>query len=173
MRSRPRARRPRRKLLAQAGQHGNKHAGGEIAVFVVCTADGIERGNAKAFSLSRINETGESRPFPIVIVRTHADDYFGYVNSCPHQGVWLNIGEGDFFTPRPGVSQMRPARRDLRDRHRAVHRRAVQGESLEPIALAVVDGDVCICGVALVEDDRYPDPFDDVDDTMEIMIHPD
>jgi hypothetical protein len=46
-------------------------------------------------------------------------------------------------------------------------------QSLEPIALAVVDGDVCICGIALVEDDRMLHPFDEFDDTMEIMIHPD
>ena len=53
-------------------------------VFVICAADSIERSNAKAFSLFRINEAGESRPFPIVVVRTQADDYIGYVNSCPH-----------------------------------------------------------------------------------------
>ena len=44
-------------------------------------------------------------------------------------------------------------------------------KSLEPIALAVVDGEVCICGVDL-EESGIPDPFDEGDDTMEIMIHP-
>jgi len=65
-----------------------------IKVFVICDADGIERSSAKAFRLSRINEAGESRPFSIVVIRTHANDYFGYVNSCPHQGIWLNFGRG-------------------------------------------------------------------------------
>ena len=77
-------------------------AGGQrnaVNVFVICAADSIERSNAKAFSLSRINEAGESRPFSIVVIRTHANDYFGYVNSCPHRGIWLNFGEGSFFTP--------------------------------------------------------------------------
>jgi hypothetical protein len=46
-------------------------------------------------------------------------------------------------------------------------------QSLEPIALAVVDGDVCVCGITLVEDDRIPDPFDELEETMEIMIQPD
>jgi nitrite reductase/ring-hydroxylating ferredoxin subunit len=70
-----------------------------IELFAVCAVEDIERGDARAFSLSRIDETGESRPFPILIVRTHANGYFGYVNSCPHEGIWLNFGEGDFFTP--------------------------------------------------------------------------
>ena len=70
-----------------------------IELFAVCATEDIERGDAKAFSLSRIGETGESRPFPILIVRTHANGYFGYVNSCPHEGIWLNFGAGNFFTP--------------------------------------------------------------------------
>ncbi|HZM08341.1 MAG TPA: Rieske (2Fe-2S) protein, partial [Methylocella sp.] len=49
-----------------------------------------------------------------------------------------------------------------------------QGASLESVALAVIQGDVCLCGIALVEDDGIPDPFaEELDDTMEIMIHPD
>jgi len=35
----------------------------------------------------------------------------------------------------------------------------------------VVDGDVCVCGIAPVEDDRMPHPFDDFDDTN--MLRPD
>jgi len=145
----------------------------KVEVFAVCGADDIERGDAKPFSLSRINEAGESRPFPIVIVRTHANTYLGYVNSCPHEGIWLNFGEGDFFTPDRTFLKC--------GRHGSVFEietgLCIDGrckeKSLEPIALAVVDGDVCICGVALVEDDRKPHPFDEFDDTMEIMIHPD
>lgn len=145
----------------------------ETEVFVICAADSIESGSAKAFSLSRMNEAGESRPFPIVIVRTHANDYFGYVNSCPHEGIWLNFGGGRFFTPDRAFLKC--------GRHGATFEidtglcigGACKGKSLEPIALAVIDGEVCVCGIALVEDDGFPDPFGDLDDTMEIMIHPD
>lgn len=145
---------------------------GEIEVFVVCRAGDIERGDARAFSLSRINAAGEGRPFPIVIVRTHADDYFGYVNSCPHEKTWLNIGAGEFFSRDRAFLRC--------GRHGATFEIDTglciegdcRGKSLEPIALAVVDGDVCICGMALVEDDGFPNRFEDLDDTMEIMIHP-
>jgi nitrite reductase/ring-hydroxylating ferredoxin subunit len=145
----------------------------QIEVFVICSADSIEPGSAKAFSLSRIAESGESRPFPIVVVRTHGNDYYGYVNACPHQGIWLNFGAGEFFTPdRAFLKCGRHGARFEIDTGLCVDG-PCSGESLEPIALAVADGDVCLCGVALVADDGFPDPFEELDDTMEIMIHPD
>jgi nitrite reductase/ring-hydroxylating ferredoxin subunit len=144
----------------------------EVDVFAVCAAEDIERGDAKAFSLSRIGETGESRPFSIVIVRTHANGYFGYVNSCPHERIWLNFGDGGFFTADRTFLEC--------GRHGSIFEIETgvcidgpcKDRSLEPIALAVIDGDICICGIPLVEDDRI-NPFDDLDETMEIMIHPD
>ncbi len=140
-------------------------------VFVICAADSIERSGAKAFSLSRVNEAGEARPFSIVVARTHAADYFGYVNACPHQGIWLNIGEGNFFTRDRAFLKC--------GRHGAVFEidtgLCVDGpckdKSLEPLALAIVDGDVCVCGIEL-EECGFPDSFEENDDTMEIMIHP-
>jgi nitrite reductase/ring-hydroxylating ferredoxin subunit len=144
----------------------------EIEVFVICATDAIERGGAKAFSLSRIDASGESRPFPIVVIRTHDNDYVGYVNTCPHEGTWLNIGSGDFFTPDRAFLKC--------GRHGATFEidsglciaGPCKDKSLQPIALAVVEGEVCLCGEQLVEDDRPFDPFDDQDETMEIMIHP-
>ena len=145
----------------------------EIEVFVICASDDIERGGARAFSLSRIDVSGESRPFPIVVIRTHDNAYVGYVNACPHDGVWLNIGSGDFFTQDRAFLKC--------GRHGATFEidsglcidGPCNGKGLQPIALAVVDGEVCLCGERLVEDDRPFGSFDDNDETMEIMIHPD
>lgn len=145
----------------------------DLDVYVICRANDIEPGKAKAFSLSRVSETGEGRPFGIVVIRVSRDTYVGYVNSCPHEGKWLNIGSGEFFNPE---------RTRLRcGRHGALFEidtgLCVAGpckeKSLEPIAIAVIGGDLCLCGVKLVEDDGSPDPFRELDDTMEIMIHPD
>lgn len=155
-------------MVCRGAVNGRREA---AKVFVICAADSIERSNAKAFSLFRINEAGESRPFPIMVIRTHTDDYIGYVNSCPHQGIWLNFGEGNFFTRDRAFLKC--------GRHGSVFEidsgLCIEGpckdRSLEPIALAVVDGEVCLCGVEL-EESGHPDPFDDGDDTMEIMIHP-
>jgi nitrite reductase/ring-hydroxylating ferredoxin subunit len=141
----------------------------DLEVFAVCATDAIEPGNARAFSLFRMADKGESRPFPIFIVRTLANEYFGYVNACPHEGKWLNIGSGQFFARD---------RAFLRCGRHGAHFEIdtglcidgpCRGKSLEPIALAVVGGDVCLCGVRLVEDDSPPS--DDADDTMEIMIY--
>jgi nitrite reductase/ring-hydroxylating ferredoxin subunit len=145
----------------------------EIDVFVICASDAIERGGAKAFSLSRIDSSGESRPFPIVVIRTHGNDYIGYVNACPHDGVWLNIGSGDFFTQDRAFLKC--------GRHGASFEidsglcidGPCTGKSLAPIALASVGGEICLCGERLVEDDRPFGAFDDIDETMDIMIHPD
>lgn len=145
----------------------------EIVVFAVCPAEAIEPGDAKGFSLSRIDDSGESRPFPIVVVRTFCNDYLGYVNRCPHDGVWLNIGSGKFFSPDRSFLRC--------GRHGATFEIGsgfcIDGpcnrKALEPVALAVIGGDVCLCGVKLVEENRFPDPFEDSDDTMDIMIHPD
>ncbi|MFO1107727.1 MAG: Rieske 2Fe-2S domain-containing protein [Bradyrhizobium sp.] len=145
----------------------------EIEVFAICPADAIERGGAKAFSLSRLDEAGEARPFPIVVIRAHDSSYVGYVNACPHEGVWLNFGSGDFFSADRAFLKC--------GRHGATFEidsglcieGPCQGKNLQPIALAVVDGDVCLCGERLVEDDRPFGSFEDNDETMEIMIHPD
>jgi len=146
---------------------------GEIEVFVICPADAIEPGGARAFSLSRITETGDQRPFPIFIVRSAADDYVGYVNACPHEGIWLNFGAGEFFSrDRAFLKCGRHGANFEIDTGLCVEG-PCRGKSLEPIALAVIEGDICLCGVRLVEDDRRLDPFDDPDGTMEVMIHPD
>lgn len=138
-------------------------------IFAICAARSIERSNAKAFSLFRLDETGASRPFSIVVVRTHADEFIGYVNSCPHRGIWLNVGDGDFFTRDRAFLKC--------GRHGSVFEidsgLCIDGpckdSSLEPIALTVVDGDVCLCGVDL-EEGGAPDPFDE-EDTMNIMVY--
>jgi nitrite reductase/ring-hydroxylating ferredoxin subunit len=141
--------------------------------FVICAAESIAPGGAKAFSLSRVTETGEGRPFPIVIIRTPADDYVGYVNICPHEGLWLNIGTGEFFNPERTFLKCGRHGANFEIDTGLCVAGPCKGKSLEPIALAVIDGEVCLCGVALVEDDGFPDPFEELDDTMEIMIHPD
>ena len=145
----------------------------EADVFIICPSDAIRPGSARAFSLARVAEDGGSKPFPIVIVRTVKNHYYGYVNSCPHQGIWLNIGAGEFFTPDRAFLKC--------GRHGARFEIATglcvegpcQGKSLGPVALTVAKGEVLLSGVPLVEDDGIPDPFRELDDTMEIMIHPD
>ncbi|WP_244978838.1 Rieske (2Fe-2S) protein [Bradyrhizobium pachyrhizi] len=147
--------------------------GDQIEVFTVCPADAIERSGARGFSLSRIDDSGESRLFSIIVVRTVGDDYFGYVNRCPHDGVWLNIGSGEFFSA--DHSFLRCGRHGARFEIETgvCIEGPCNGQALEPVALAVIEGDVCLCGVELLEEDRASERFEDSEETMDITIHPD
>lgn len=143
----------------------------DVNVYVICAAESLARGQAKAFSLSRVTEDEGPRPLSIFVVRTDADQFVGYLNRCPHEGAWLNIGDGKFFNE--DGSRLRCGR------HKAEFDietgQCVKGpcrdKAIEPVALVVMDGDVCLCGIELAEEE--PSAFwDDLDDTMEIMIHP-
>jgi nitrite reductase/ring-hydroxylating ferredoxin subunit len=142
-------------------------------VFAICDLKRIGRGEAAPFSLARNCGDGESRPFRIVVVRTHRDSYFGYLSSCPHEGSWLNIDDCEFFTE--DGEYLRCGRHGARFEFETgvCVEGECEGKSLERVAVEVFDGDVCVRGVSLVEDDAFPDPFDEGDETMEIMIHPD
>lgn len=146
---------------------------GHIEVFAVCPADAIKRSEVMGFSLSRIDDRGESRPFPISVVRTFGNDYLVYVNRCPHESAWLNMGSGAFFSAdRAFLGCGRHGARFEIDTGMCIDG-PCDGQSLEPVALAVIEGEVCLCGVKLLEDDRFADPFGDSDETMDITIHPD
>jgi nitrite reductase/ring-hydroxylating ferredoxin subunit len=110
---------------------------------------------------------------PIVIIRTETDDFFGYVNTCPHEGIWLNFGAGEFFNSDHTFLKCGRHGAEFEIDTGACVTGPCRGKSLEPLALTVIDGEVCLCGVVLQEDDGIPDPFEEHDDTMEIMIHPD
>ncbi len=143
----------------------------KIEVFVICRTDEIWPGEAKAFSLSRRTPEGEVRPFPIVITRVGARNFYGYVNVCPHAGSWLNFNAGTFFGAGGKVLQCGRHGAQFEIATGLCVAGACAGQSLTPLALAVIAGDVCLCGEPLVADDRTAVATDD-DDTMEIMIHP-
>jgi nitrite reductase/ring-hydroxylating ferredoxin subunit len=140
--------------------------------FVICSADEVSRGVAKAFDLAEADGQGGSRPFRILVARNDRGDFFVYRNACPHQGVWLNIGAGKFFDETGALLQC--------GRHGATFAvetgeclsGACEGAHLEKVAAAVLDGDVCVHGVALLEEDFSQGHPEDMEETMEITIHP-
>ncbi|VTZ27200.1 conserved hypothetical protein [Methylocella tundrae] len=148
-------------------------ASNDIDVFVICEAETIAPGAAKAFSLSRINDAGDPETFPIFVIHTAADEYLGYVNACPHKGVLLNKGPGTFFTQDRKLLEcgQHGAMFDI-DTGLCVDG-PCKAQSLEPVALAVIDGDICLCGVKLVEDDGIPNPFEMPDDGPVVLIDSD
>ncbi len=147
-----------------------------VEVFVVCSADDLSRGEARAFDLAEADGKGGSRPFRIVMARNGKGEFFAYRNACPHQGVWLNIGAGKFFDETGALLQCGRHGAKFTVETGKCLSGACEGAQLEAVALAVLDGDVCVHGVTLVEDDgvrgQVDELADDMDETMEITIHP-
>jgi len=119
--------------------------------YVICALDDIPSRRAKAFQLLRCTGDGASRTFSIFVVRW-GNQVFGYVNECPHNHVNLDWERNQFLDPS-GL-------RLMCGKHGALFEigtgRCVDGpcsgERLEPVAVSVIEGDICVSGVDLVED---------------------
>ncbi|MEJ1964589.1 MAG: Rieske 2Fe-2S domain-containing protein [Gammaproteobacteria bacterium] len=120
--------------------------------YVICSLDDIPSRRAKAFQLLRRAEDGSEKAFSIFIVRW-GSQVFGYVNECPHNQVNLDWERNQFLDPN-GL-------RLMCGKHGALFEigtgRCVEGpcagERLTPVHASVMDGEICISGVELVEDD--------------------
>ncbi|WP_409241870.1 Rieske (2Fe-2S) protein [Bradyrhizobium sp. NC92] len=125
-------------------------------VYAICRFAGIPNRRAIGFHLMTVNEDGSRRPLSIVVVRW-GKKVVGYVNECPHNRVNLDWERNEFLDPY-GV-------RLMCGKHGSTFElgtgRCVEGpckgRELRPVALTVLDGDICIVGVRLVEDEPSPD----------------
>ena len=137
-------------------------------VYAICSADAIANQRCKDFALLRIGEDGSAVPWQIIIVRW-GQNFYGYVNRCPHQGSPLNFEKDQFFDSERRFL-MCGKHGSLFDITTGICVEGpCHGQGLESVKVLVVDGDLCVAGVRLVDDDDTVDP----DETMEIMIHPD
>jgi nitrite reductase/ring-hydroxylating ferredoxin subunit len=141
-------------------------------VFVICDERDIARGQARAFDLAEPDGSGGQKPFRIVIARNDKGAFHAYRNACPHQGVWLNIGSGKFLDETGALLQCGRHGAKFTIETGKCLSGACEGAQLEKIAVTLLDGDVCTHGVALLEEDFAPRHDDDLEETMEITIHP-
>jgi nitrite reductase/ring-hydroxylating ferredoxin subunit len=141
-------------------------------VFVICGERDIVRGEAKAFDLAESDGSGGSKPFRIVVARTDKGDFYAYRNACPHQGVWLNIGSGTFLDETGALLKCGRHGAKFAIETGTCLSGECEGAQLEKVAVVLLDGDVCIHGVALLEEEFPLRHDDDMDETMEITIHP-
>lgn len=136
-------------------------------VYAICEEAFIPNQRCKSFVLAREGPNGEALPWQILVLRW-GPDFYGYVNRCPHDKNPLNFEANQFFD--------NDRRFLLCGKHGALFdvttgvcvEGPCRGDRLEPVSLLVLDGDVCVTGVRLMEDDGA-----DSEDTMEVMIHPD
>jgi nitrite reductase/ring-hydroxylating ferredoxin subunit len=124
----------------------------ETEVYAICDAESIVPGGIVPFTLARRGESGLDEPFPIVIVRDGGEQYFVYVNVCPHEQHLL------YETPAKTLELSSNAL--ICAKHGAQFETAsglctegpCKGASLQAIPALVIDGDVCIGGVTLIEE---------------------
>ncbi len=120
--------------------------------YAICRMSEIPSQKARGFHLMIVGDDGSPRPWPIIVVRW-GRQVFGYVNKCPHDGVNLDWERNQFLDPN-GI-------RLMCGKHGALFELGTgncidgpcKGRSLTPVALAILDDDICVVGVRLVEDE--------------------
>ncbi|BAF89404.1 MULTISPECIES: Rieske (2Fe-2S) protein [Azorhizobium] len=120
-------------------------------VYAICQLNDIPSQRAVGLQLVRVGQDGAEIAWPIVIVRW-GRQVFGYENRCPHHGVNLDWERNQFLDPN-GI-------RLMCGKHGAQFELGTgrcmdgpcKGESLTPVPLVVLDGDICVVGVQLAED---------------------
>lgn len=121
--------------------------------FVICRLQDLPSRRAFGFHLLRVTPEGVRTPWPIVIVRW-GRHVFGYVNQCPHGGSKLDWERNQFLDES--------GQRLMCGKHGATFDLTTgegidgpcRGRSLTPVALALLDGDVCVVGEPLAEEER-------------------
>lgn len=122
-------------------------------LYVICALEDVPSRRAKGFELVRLDEEGKEAPLSIIVVRW-GKQVFGYVNNCPHNGVRLDWERNQFLDPN-GIRLMcgkHGAQFELGS-GRCVEGPCI-GEHLEPVAVCVVDDEICIAGIMLAEADE-------------------
>lgn len=130
---------------------GGTEAGG--IAYVICSMSDIPSQRARGFQLVRVAEDGTEQPYNIVVVRW-GRQVFGYVNRCPHDGVNLDWERNQFLDPN-GI-------RLMCGKHGALFELGTgaclegpcKGRNLIPVALSIIDNDICVTGVTLAEDEE-------------------
>jgi nitrite reductase/ring-hydroxylating ferredoxin subunit len=136
-------------------------------LFAICATYAVEDGQAAGFMLMRKQLDGGAKPWPILITRK-GNNFFGFENICPHQGLRLDTVPGEFMDEEGNFITCgnHHAQFDLDTGHCFIG--PCQGQALAPIKLIIDDGDVCLTGVDLAEEDGLdlPEP----DEIPEVQI---
>lgn len=121
--------------------------------YAICSLNDIPSRKARGFQLMSVLDDGTRRPLSIIVVRW-GKQVFGYVNRCPHDGVNLDWERNQFLDPN-GL-------RLMCGKHGALFELGTgacvdgpcKGKALKPVALEVLEDDICVTGITLLEDDE-------------------
>ncbi|TIX51639.1 Rieske (2Fe-2S) protein [Alteraurantiacibacter aquimixticola] len=124
------------------------------AIFAICSAEDIPNRRALPFVLAKRDENGLVAPWPIFILRW-GKHVRAYENRCPHQDEHLDWERGEFLDGEGTRIQC--------GKHGALFDlgtgECVDGPCLGAHLTAIEtlideDGDICLAGVALEEEDE-------------------
>jgi nitrite reductase/ring-hydroxylating ferredoxin subunit len=123
--------------------------------YAICRMSDIPSQQARGFQLAIAGDDGRTIPWSIFVLRW-GRQVFGYVNNCPHDGVRLDWERNQFIDPT-GTRLMCGKHGSLFElgTGRCVDG-PCKGQSLTPVALTVLDDDICVTGVTLVEEEEEP-----------------
>jgi nitrite reductase/ring-hydroxylating ferredoxin subunit len=87
------------------------------------------------------------------MISRKGQSFYGYENACPHQGVPIDGGSGELMDAEGNflVCRRHGAQFDIDSGH--CFSGPCQGKALTTIQVVIDDGDVCITGVELAEED--------------------
>lgn len=137
-------------------------------LFAICSTWEVDDGSARGFVLAKRDEAGAIVRWPILVTRK-GNNFYGFENACPHEGSRLDSGfpgefldeEGNFLTCGKHNAQF-----DLDTGHCFIG--PCQGKALTAIPLIIDDGDICLTGVDLADEDGMD--IDDPNAVPEVMI---
>ena len=131
-----------------------------VVAYVVCSMSDIPSQRARGFELMKV-EDGVEKPFNLIVVRW-GRQVFGYVNLCPHDGVKLDWERNQFLDPN-GIRLMCGKHGALFELGTGVCIEGpCKGRSLIPVALSVIDNDICVTGVTLAEEEEDEDEDEEI-----------
>jgi nitrite reductase/ring-hydroxylating ferredoxin subunit len=130
----------------------------ERIAYAGCALNDIASQKAKGYDLMRVTDDGREVPFRVIVIRW-GKQVFGYVNRCPHDGVNLDW-ERNSFLDTNGI-------RLQCGKHGALFELGTgmcidgpcKGRALTPVALQVIDNEICVLDVQLSEEE--PDEDDE------------
>ncbi len=136
-------------------------------IYTICKVSEAINNRAIGFVLVRLDEKGDKVPWPIFIIRRNKQ-IFGYVNNCPHQNRPLDFEPGQFLDSDLMHLLCGKHGSKFEVESGQCFDGPCKGDHLEPIDLIIDDGDLCVTGVRLAEEDGMdlPEP----DEYPEIMI---
>ena len=136
-------------------------------LFAICPTYAVDEGRATGFLLVRKEPDGSNRRWPILITRK-GSVFFGFENACPHEGTPLDRMPGEFMDEDDNFIECgkHHAKFDLDTGLCFIG--PCRGQSLTAIDLVIDDGDICLRGIELAEEDGLDIP--EADEMPEIMI---